>query len=234
MGSPALSAWPPPSWEVPAFLGAHRDLSIVPGDDDALHIAGPLRTAVAGPDGRVVQLDYSIEIVVPPGHPRELPRVRETSGRIERGFHRIEDDFLCLGAPLRLLIQTAQSPSLEAFFRYAVLTYFLGHASWKQFGKMALGELPHGSAGLVVDYCDLLGARDAAECRRALTALGLRKRVANKQPCPCGSGVRLGRCHNLKFRGLRRRASRSMCREALRSIPDGVESPRVAPRRCVS
>jgi hypothetical protein len=41
---------------------------------------------------------------------------------------------------------------------------------------------------------------------------GKKKRIANKLPCPCGSGRRLGRCHNLKVNGLRHQLGPKWCR----------------------
>lgn len=221
MGSPALSVWPPPAWKVQEFLGAHEDLSIVPADDGALHIAGPLRLVAEGPDQSPIELDYRIEIVVPRRFPRELARVRETSGRIQPTFHRLEGGFACLGSPMRLLIHAQKTRTIQAFFDYAILPYFFGHAYWKRFKRMPLGELPHFGAGLVVDYCDLLGARDAVECLRLLEVLGLRRRLANKRPCPCGSGVRLGRCHSARLNGLRGLVPRHEFRKALRQARQG-------------
>jgi hypothetical protein len=38
------------------------------------------------------------------------------------------------------------------------------------------------------------------------------KRKANRHPCPCGSGRRVGKCHNLALNRLRRRLGRSWFR----------------------
>jgi hypothetical protein len=47
----------------------------------------------------------------------------------------------------------------------------------------------------------------------ALHLLGIKKRLANKQPCPCDCGKRLGQCRfNGTIRKFRRLASRSWFR----------------------
>jgi hypothetical protein len=46
----------------------------------------------------------------------------------------------------------------------------------------------------------------------------LRRREANKHPCPCGSGRRLGRCHNRRVNHLRGRLGRSWFRASLASL----------------
>ena len=42
-----------------------------------------------------------------------------------------------------------------------------------------------------------------------LCLTGMKKRVANKHPCPCGSGRRLGRCHCRRVNHLRRTIGRT-------------------------
>jgi hypothetical protein len=73
---------------------------------------------------------------------------------------------------------------------------------------MPFDELAHGVAGLLDDYRRILGFATDAACREALRLLALKRRIANKSPCPCGSGRRLGRCHNRRLNRLRERHGR--------------------------
>lgn len=225
-----MIAWPPPAWEVPAFLEAHPTLGIVAGPGDKLHIGGALAGPAAGPDNVVVELDYRIEMSIDRAFPKKVPAVRETGGRIPRTYHTLDDGSACLGSPLRLRSLALAKATIGGFFDAVVLPYFWGHAFWTAHGRMPLGELRHGSAGVTDDYSEMLGAQTPAECRRTLVALSLRRRVANKQPCPCGSGVRLGRCHARRVNGHRRLGPRSMFALAIVEV-DAICAQEAKPAR---
>ena len=74
---------------------------------------------------------------------------------------------------------------------------------------MPFNELAHGVRGLLDDYRELFGVSNDDSCIQMLKMLSLKKRVANKLPCPCGSGKRLGICHQKRLNPFREVASRS-------------------------
>ncbi|MEW6405777.1 MAG: hypothetical protein AB1649_28630, partial [Chloroflexota bacterium] len=55
-------------------------------------------------------------------------------------------------------------------------------------------ELAHGDKGELQDYIDLFGLKNPLQAKQALSLLSMKERVANKHPCPCGCGKRLGTC----------------------------------------
>lgn len=59
-------------------------------------------------------------------------------------------------------------------------------------GPFPFGELAHGTPGALDEYVDLFGLEDRTKIKQALYLLGLKKRIANKRPCPCGCEKRLG------------------------------------------
>jgi hypothetical protein len=61
-------------------------------------------------------------------------------------------------------------------------------------GDFVFGELAHGDQGIVDDYSAMLGLKERHQVTQAIHLLGLKKRLANKKPCPCGCGKRLGSC----------------------------------------
>jgi hypothetical protein len=70
--------------------------------------------------------------------------------------------------------------------------------------NMPDGELSH-EEGIRDDLAELFGVEnDMVAGFVRLTAM--KKGVANKQPCPCGSKMRLGKCHHNRINGLRKRA----------------------------
>jgi hypothetical protein len=134
---------------------------------------------------------------IPPQFPRHTPEVSETGGAIPRtpDFHINPDGTFCLGSPLRLKTRLHENADFLNFvemhldpFLFAV-TYKLQNG-----GPFIFDELAHGNKGEITDYCDLLGMRNEPQVLKALIALSQKRRVANKRPCPCGCGNRLGVC----------------------------------------
>ena len=164
-------------------------------------------------DGSAAITDtYNLQIVLPESFPRDLPVVTELDFRIPRnGDHHINSDgSLCLGSPLRLLLELSKAPSLTGFSTRCLVPYLyaISH-KLKLGGRLPLGELEHGRPGEVQDYCELFSLQRAGQVKQAMRLLGMKKRLANKQKCPCGCGNRLGRCQfNRKIRRLRKLATR--------------------------
>jgi len=157
---------------------------------------------------------YDLSILVPETFPRDLPRVTETAGRIPRdGKHHINaDGTLCLGAPLRLLWNFSKIPSLVGFAEIFLVPFLYAMSLKLNYGiPFVFGELAHGASGELADYVDMLGLKSPEQAKRALALLAQKKRCANKYPCPCGCGLRLGRCRfNYQIRAFRKIASRSL------------------------
>lgn len=156
---------------------------------------------------------FDLRIEVPTAFPAAIPRVTEIGGRIPRdGQHHINpgDDTLCLGSPIGLLLKIARKPSLLGFAELCLVPYLyavshkLSHG-----GPFIFGELAHGGPGVLADYLGIFGLKKPEQIFEALTFLGMKKRRANKRPCPCGCRLRLGRCpFNIRLAAIRRLASR--------------------------
>lgn len=187
----------PAVWGLAEALIAHPGLVLVPSGGDEVVVAGQLRFAATGPDSALIEDSYSTEIRVPRGYPlRGCPRVFETAGRIPRDHHHLVDGSLCLGAPTRLRRLALRTPRIGHFINEVVIPYLYGRSYFERFGRMPFGELAHGNLGLARDLIAMLGMPRGTKVDRLLKAASMRRRHANKQPCPCNSGRRLGRCHN--------------------------------------
>jgi hypothetical protein len=179
------------------FLRDYPGMSTAPCSDAGVCLRGKFRFKASESGGEEIDDSYKLEIVVSDKFPQALPKVKETDGKIPRNgnFHVNRDGTLCLGSPLRLLRKVHSSPSLTGFadkclvpYLYAV-SYKLMHG-----GDFVFGELAHGDQGIVDDYSVLLGLKERQQVTQAIHLLGLKKRLANKKPCPCGCGKRLGAC----------------------------------------
>lgn len=179
------------------FLSDYPGISTAPCSDAGVCLRGKFRfkADVSGSDE--IEASYKLEIVVPEKFPQALPKVKEIGGKIPRdgNFHVNPDGTLCLGSPLRLLRKIHSAPNLHGFadkclvpYLYAV-SYKLMHG-----GDFVFGELAHDDQGIVDDYSVMLGLTERHQITQAIQLLGIKKRIANKKPCPCGCGQRLGVC----------------------------------------
>ena len=165
---------------------------------------------------------FDLEIDVPIAFPKALPVVTETGNKIPRqqGFHVNPDDTLCLGSPLRLLLLLSRNPTLTGFAEKCLVPYLFAVSLKLKTGKdLAFGELAHGAPGALDDYVSLFGLKTHDQALQVLLLLGKKKRIANKQRCPCGCRLRLGKCSfNRQLAPFRNLASRPWYREQHRDM----------------
>jgi SEC-C motif len=161
--------------------------------------------------------EYQIELSVPGGFPGSVPSVRETGGRIPPSFHKLADGALCLGSPTRLRLILSESPSILRFVERCVIPYLYGYSYFERHGILPFGELDHGDPGIRQDFASIFHIDQEEMVREFVRLTSMRKRHANKQPCPCGSQRRLGRCHYRRVNSLRGRLGRYWFRMVLRN-----------------
>jgi hypothetical protein len=147
-----------------------------------------------------------------------VPRVFETAGRIPETYHKLVGNAFCLSSRLRLAIAVHRKPDLCDFFERFVVPYLYRYAHLEKRGTEPWPDLPHEEAGLLKDYAKLFEVPSAENAIAFLERLGERRRVANKRPCPCGSGRRVGRCHHLSLEKLRQVRPRGWYRAEARAL----------------
>ena len=200
------------------FLRSYPKMSIRPSSGGDLRLKGSFEFNAHHAKEGSIQDSFALEIIVPSGFPKELPRVTETGGRIPRtGEYHVNptDNTLCLGSPLSLLFKLSQKPTLEGFAENCLVSYlFAISRKLNTGGPLPFGELAHGRKGIQDDYAALFELRQPENVGRVLALLGMKKRRANKHPCPCGCRHRLGVCRfNLRLRIFRTLASKSWFRK---------------------
>jgi hypothetical protein len=139
---------------------------------------------------------------------------------VPKDFHKMTGGELCLGSPTRLRLILSDTSSLLFFIERCVIPYLYGYSLVEKGGALPFGELAHGAKGLRDDLADLIGFDDDRTLYRFVRLLTLKKRQANKLPCPCGSGIRVGRCHNRKLNTLRRKLGRYWFASLLRGAAE--------------
>lgn len=192
-------------WGLEELLLRHPGLSLAPSDDSRVVIAGELWFQVQGPDRDPIDDAYAIEMRVPTGFPQEFASVWETGGRIPVTYHKLHNGALCLGAPSELRLRLLHSPRLLTLIEQFVIPYLYGFSYFTRYGAMPFGELAHGDAGLLDYFATLFGTGNRRVAKDFVRLAGMKRRDANKHPCPCGSGWRLGRCHNRRVNSVRSR-----------------------------
>jgi hypothetical protein len=196
------------NWGVDELLRKYPELRLQPTKRDETIIAGSLEFSAQTRGQKLISDRYEISISVPSDYPRTTPAVRETAMRIPRDFHKLDSGHLCLGSPTRLRLILAETPSLLSFVERCVIPYLYGYSIVESGGVLPFGELSHGTRGLRDDLAAMLGVDDDLVLLGFVRLLAKKKREANKLPCACGSGVRLGRCHNRKLNTLREKLGR--------------------------
>ncbi len=179
------------------FLDDYPGMSTAPHSGAGVCLRGKFRFKADVSGREVIEDSYKLEIIVPDKFPQALPTVKETDGKIPRDgrFHVNPDGSLCLGSPLRLLKIIYYFPNLSGFAGKCLVPYLYA-VSYKlrNGGTFVFGELAHGDQGIMDDYSHMLGLTERSQITQAIQLLGVKKRIANKKPCPCGCGKRLGAC----------------------------------------
>lgn len=200
-------------WDLPGLLNIHHGLSVRPLVDHRLRISGCLSFSATARGCERINDEYKVDISVPSSFPDNPPVVRETAGRIPRRFHMNSDGSLCLGSATRLRLVLLLSPTLVTFIEQLLIPYLYGFSFYERKGFLPFGELGHGKKGLLADFSELFGIEGSDATLEMIRFTSMKRRLANKQLCPCGSGRRVGRCHNLKINALRSKLGRAWFRK---------------------
>ena len=200
------------------LLTVYIGLRLLPVVDGNVRIAGPLTFTASAKGYKELTDTFVISISIPEEFPDELPVVRETGGRVPRTFHTYSDGSLCLGSPTSQRLHLAKRPTALAFIQRCLIPYFYNFLYFQLYDILPFGELAHGWKGIDQDLSALFGVKTASAAVEMIRLTSLKKRTANKIPCPCGSGRRLGNCHNLTVNNYRDRYGRSWFRREYFSI----------------
>lgn len=179
------------------FLDDYPGMSTAPCCSSDTYLRGKFNFKAIVPGGEEIEDNFRLEIIVPDKFPQVLPKVKEIGAKIPRNsdFHVNHDGTLCLGSPLRLMRKIYKNPSVSGFANECLVPYLYAVShKIKNGGNFIFGGLDHDEEGIIDDYSELFGLKDHSQVAEATRLLGLKKRIANKQPCPCGCGKRLGAC----------------------------------------
>lgn len=200
-------------WKLGDLLRAYPGLSLRPIVNGQVRLSGQLSFSAEANDLERIDDSYEVEIAIPRRFPHQPPLVTEAAGRIPKSFHTNDDGSLCLGSPVRQQLELKKAPTLPGFVQACVIPYLYGFSYREKHGRLPFGELEHGLKGIHKDFATLFGVQTEKAAEQMVRLAGMKKRPANKNRCPCGSGRRLGKCHNRKVNGLRKQLGRTWFRK---------------------
>ena len=219
------------------FLADHPRIRIVEINNERLVLAGEyhLKAQLAG--SQLIDRTYLLKLVWPSDYPENLPKIIDEEKYFPRNqaYHTYSDGSFCLGSELKIKSLLQEDYSLSAFFEKIIDRFLYSVTHRIEFGNFPYGELAHGEKGLIDDYGEMFGVVGKKAVLYALRALGKRKREANKLPCPCRCGLRLGRCDYRfvlnRFRDIERRR---WFRQHLRESFTPLENPKKIKKKAKS
>jgi len=201
------------SYGLDEFLAAYPRLQLKDGSSKELVIEGEHRVFVEMPGYLPIDEMVHIRIVFPESYPRDVPKVFDLGSSIPKNpDHHVNssDNSLCLGSGIRVLHEIGKDPSIEGFLKSCVNNYLYRILYKKKYDLIPGDELKHGEEGLIQDYEAIFGISGKDNVVQLLKVLAKRKRIANKMRCPCGCGLRLGRCRfRFKLIAWRRKSKRA-------------------------
>lgn len=187
---------------IASFIQAYPSMSLKPSSSSNYIIEGDFAVFAQYGDNRETLVDrvFALRIEVPTDYPNAIPIVYEVgdSPQIPKlaDYHKNDDDSLCLGAPFTLLSLLQQDASLVGFAKNCIIPHLTSAILKKEKGiPFSQGELKHYDEGLEQEFSEFFGLNlSRAVIALTFQQLGEKKRKANKRPCPCGKGLRLGSC----------------------------------------
>lgn len=150
--------------------------------------------------------NYEVRIDVAP-FPQKLPHVHETGDRIPQDLdrHKYKDsDQCCLTTEAKgqILIKT-EITSLPIFVTRMVVPYFQNNSYYEINAEYLQGEYSHGTMGVIEGYQDILGVKNPRIIQHVMGERLMGVKLKIRDFCYCGSGRRLKRCHDAKYRQFR-------------------------------
>ncbi|RJR45241.1 MAG: SEC-C domain-containing protein [Desulfobacteraceae bacterium] len=163
---------------------------------------------------------YLIEVELRRDHPKGIPIVRETGGRIPRvsGRHMNPTD----GTACVLLTDERwwvwpPGSRLLSFLKGPVHNFFLGQSLVELGEPWPFGQWGHGADGIREFYAERLGTDDIYGLMAYVEYLA-KKKIKGHWPCPCQSGKRLRECHGRTVHDLAEKIPRQVAMESLKKL----------------
>ena len=185
--------------DVEVLLDRQRGMSLLPSWDKGFLLAGDYLFQAKPESGELVSDQFTVRILVPNTFPSQMPTVWEVGSRIPKKadwhINFKTDCSICLGGGLSLRLVAWEYPGLTGYLENTLVPYLYAVCLRERHGgSFIFSELSHGGKGLIEEVRDLLVLPSNRAALEVIRLLSMKKRVANKKPCPCGCRERFGIC----------------------------------------
>lgn len=205
--------------DIKVLLDRQREMSLRPSREKGYLLAGEYCFQAKPEGGELVADRFAVRIFVPVSFPTHLPKVWEVGSRIplKASWHiNVKtDSSICLGGGLSLRLVAREYPGLADYLDHTLVPYLYAVCLRERHGgPFIFSELSHGGDGLIEEVRDLLDLPSDRSAVEIIRLLSMKKRIANKQPCPCGCREYFGICQlHGKLRDLRSLESRNFYKD---------------------
>lgn len=150
--------------------------------------------------------DYQIRIELPDDFPDSPPKVFEVEGEIPRDpdFHiNIKDgNSACLFSRPERYEKCPPGTGIKKFLNGPVKEFFFSQAYYALEKRWPFDEWSHENEGIIEYYAKCLNTGDI-RIIESLLYLALEPRFYRQWKCPCGSNIRLIKCHKQQVESLK-------------------------------
>jgi len=188
---------------------SYPELQLFARDNGKIIIAGWIQFS-AHFKNKKIEDRYLIEVSVSPDYPTSIPLSKEIAGRIPENYHKLKDDYLCLGVPLAVKLKFRELPTLINYFNILLVPYLYAFSHFEKFGKMPYGDEKHNSDEIylyysqelfneykdpvIIDFLGILSGMYRSNMHLPC--------IRGHMLCPCNSGRILRKCHGPTLRAI--------------------------------
>lgn len=174
---------------------------------------------------------FSVDLRIPDDYPEGIPRLicRPEEIPWEEDRHVVTAGAACLCVSSEYRLHWPRGSDLTDFMESFVVPYFVRQAYYQAHGEWPSGqERRHGAAGIIESFSDTLaelGSPNVATIERFLIMLASHGHPKGSDPCPCGSGKRIRKCHRQLVWALRNNVDPQFARHDLSLLRQSLPRP---------
>ena len=176
-------------------------------------------------------IGFSVDLRIPNDYPEGIPRLycRREEIPWTEDRHVMGSGVACLCVSSEYRLHWPRGSDLTDFLTCFVVPYFARQAYYQTHGQWPPGqERTHGDAGIVESLSDTLselGSPSVATIERFLIVLASHGHPKASDPCPCGSGKKIRKCHRRLVWPLRNNVDPQLARNDLSLLRQSQSRP---------
>jgi hypothetical protein len=187
--------------EIDAAISSYPELKLFE-QEGGQSLTGALSFSASVEGKETITASYEIAIFLPFRYPDELPKVFLKGHELDERFEHINPDgSFCLAVPVEERKLFDMNPTLMGFINNLVVPFLYGYSYFLKYGEHPFGERAHGNNGVLDFYQELFGSNDIRKIILSLYKFSISGYKPHEN-CPCGSGMKVLRCHKSQVKEL--------------------------------